>query len=226
MTEPDHSSYFLSITEGGLREGGASSTERRYGGRTADERRAERRLRLLDAGHELFGTTGYANSTIEGVCTEASLNARYFYEQFRHREELLHAVYARQAWRVLDEVRVALEAEEDPRRRLEAGLLAFVQAMLVDERGARIVYMEAIGVSSSLEQERRRVDEEYVAVLSREANRLERLASVPEDERRAIMVALIGATNGLVAEWLTGERRRPASTIVDTLLAIFGPVLS
>lgn len=219
MAEADHSGYFLAITEGG------ASTERRYGGRTADERRAERRERLLDAGYELFGTTGYAGSTIEGVCAEASLNARYFYEQFRHREELLRAVYSRQAWGVLEVVRAALEAEQDPHRRLEAGLRAFVQAMLTDERGTRIVYLESIGVSAALEQERRRVREAYVALLSREAGRLMRLASATELERRAIVVALMGATDGLVTDWLAGERRRPPSSIVETLLTIFEPTL-
>jgi AcrR family transcriptional regulator len=200
-------------------------TERRYGGRTAEERRADRRERLLDAGHELFGTTGYAGSTIEGVCAEASLNARYFYEQFRHREELLRAVYMRQAWRVHDEVRAALEAEADPRRRLEVGLRTFVRAMLTDERGTRIVYVEAIGVSAALERERRSVNEAYIALLSREAARLERLAAMPEEERRAIVVALIGASDGLVSDWLAGERQRPATAIVDTLLTVFGPTL-
>jgi AcrR family transcriptional regulator len=200
-------------------------TERRYGGRTADERRAERRVRLIDAGHELFGTTGYAASTIEGVCTEAALNARYFYEQFSHREELLRAVYSRQAWRVLDEVRIALESELDPRRRLEAGLRAFVQAMLMDERGTRIVYTETIGVSPALEQERRRVNEEYVAVISREAARLERLAFLPGEDLRAIAVALMGATDALVADWLAGERHRAPSLIVETLITIFAATL-
>lgn len=207
-----------------IKEGGAS-TERRYGGRTADERRAERRERLLDAGLELFGTTGYAGSTIEGVCAGASLNARYFYEQFRHREDLLRAVYARLAWGVLEEVRSALEGERHPRRRLEAGLRVFVGAMLSDERGARIVYMETIGVSAALEEERRRVDEAYVALLSREAAQITPLASLPEEERRAIVIALMGATDGLVTDWLAGERRRPASSIVETLLTIFGPTL-
>jgi AcrR family transcriptional regulator len=159
------------------------------------------------------------------VCAEASLNARYFYEQFRHREELLRAVYVRQAWRVLDEVRAALEAEEDPRRKLEAGLRTFVDTMLMDERGTRIVYREAIGVSPALEEERRRLTEEYVAVLSRESDRLDQLASMPEEERREIMVALIGATDGLVSAWLAGERRRPPTTIVKTLLTVFGPTL-
>ncbi|HLI61125.1 MAG TPA: TetR/AcrR family transcriptional regulator [Solirubrobacteraceae bacterium] len=207
----------MSISNGG------DSTERRYGGRTADERRAERRERLLDAGLELFGTIGYASSTIEGVCAEASLNARYFYEQFRHREDLLRAVYVRQARGVLEEVRAALAAERDPRRRLEAGLRAFVGAMLRDERGMRIVYRESIGVSAALEAERRRVNDAYVALLSHEAAELTRLASMPAEERRAIVIALMGATDGLVGDWLGGERRRPASSIVKTLLSIFGP---
>ena len=171
------------------------------------------------------GTAGYSASTIEGVCAEASLNARYFYEQFSHREELLRAVYVRQAWRVLDEVRAALEAEEDPRRRLETGLRTFVETMLVDERGTRIVYMESIGVSPALEQERRRVTEEYIEVLSREGGRLEQLASKAEEERRAIMVALIGATDGLVTDWLAGERRSSPAAMVETLLTVFGPTL-
>ena len=203
----------------------AESTERRYGGRSAEERRAERRVRLLDAGHELFGTIGYAASTIEGVCAEASLNARYFYEQFRHREELLQAVYARQAWRVFDVVCGALGGEHNPCHRLEAGLRAFVDAMLLDERGTRIVYMEAIGVSDALEQERRRVGDAYIELLSREAARLERLVSVPEGERRGIVVALMGATEGLVVDWLAGERRLPPASIIETLLTVFGPTL-
>jgi hypothetical protein len=134
-------------------------------------------------------------------------------------------VYVRQAWHVLDEVRAALETEADPRRRLEAGLRTFVETMLVDERGTRIVYLESIGVSPALEQERRRVIEEYIAVLSREGGRLERLAPLPEEERRSIMVALIGATEGLVTDWLAGERRRSPSTMVETLLTVFGPTL-
>jgi len=159
------------------------------------------------------------------VCAEASLNARYFYEQFRHREELLRAVYVRQAWHVLDQVRAALEAEDDARHRLETGLRTFVETMLVDERGTRIVYLEAIGVSPALEAERRRLTEEYIAVLSREGDRLDQLASKPEQERRAIMIALIGATEGLVTDWLAGERRCPPADIVETLLTVFGPTL-
>ncbi len=67
---------------------------RRYGGRDAGERRAERREQLLAAALELFGTRGFHAVTIRQLCAEARLAPRYFYEQFGDREELLRTVYA------------------------------------------------------------------------------------------------------------------------------------
>ena len=53
-------------------------TERRYGGRTVDERRADRRARLRDTGLEVFGTTGFQRATIEQVCATAKVATRNF----------------------------------------------------------------------------------------------------------------------------------------------------
>src|SRR5271163_401625 len=71
----------------------AVQTARRYRGVTASERRTQRRERLLDAGLELFGTEGYASTSVRTLSAAASLNSRYFYESFASREELLYEVY-------------------------------------------------------------------------------------------------------------------------------------
>ena len=199
--------------------------ERRYGGRTAEQRRADRRERLLDAGLELFATTGYASTTIEGLCAAASLNARYFYEQFRNREELLAAVYRRHVASVMAEVEAAIAGTADPAVRLEAGLRAFVEATLADERGARVNYLEMVGVSPALEELRRNVDREYAELITREAARLPRIGTRPRERRREIAVALVGAVDGLILDWLSSDRSRPSSTIVDTLITVFGPTI-
>jgi AcrR family transcriptional regulator len=202
-----------------------ATSERRYGGRTAEQRRADRRERLLDAGLQLFGTQGYAATTIEGLCAAASLNARYFYEQFRNREELLAEVYRRHVEAVMREVTEAIGATADPAVRLEAGLRAFVEATLADERGARINYFEMVGVSPGLEQVRRGVDREYAEMITAEAARLPRIGARPREQRRAIAVALVGAVDGLIIDWLMSDRAHASSTIVDTLLIVFGPTI-
>jgi AcrR family transcriptional regulator len=196
---------------------------RRYGGKTTEERRAERRERLLDAGLELFGTRGYAATTIETLCSTTRLNPRYFYEQFPSREALLVAVYERHVQAVLNEVAGALEhAPPDPRGRLEAGLRAFVEATLQDERAARVNYFEMVGVSREREEQRRDILRAYADVIAVEIDASGGQLPAAVDPRQAA-VALVGATDGLVIDWLSGDRRAPQDTIVATLLEIFAP---
>src|SRR5580658_5813784 len=71
----------------------AEAAPRRYRGLSVEERREQRRERLLAAGLELFGTDGYAGSSIRAISAAAGLNSRYFYESFSSREDLLYHVY-------------------------------------------------------------------------------------------------------------------------------------
>src|ERR1700754_3207839 len=68
---------------------------RDYDGKTAAERIAERRERLIDAGVELFGERGYAATSIRAVLQQAGLRDRYFGESFADLDALLAAVYSR-----------------------------------------------------------------------------------------------------------------------------------
>ncbi len=70
---------------------GPSETARTYGGRTADDRRAERRERLVAAAVAVLGERGEGAATMTAICAEAGLTERYFYESFTHREAALVA---------------------------------------------------------------------------------------------------------------------------------------
>jgi AcrR family transcriptional regulator len=64
---------------------------RPYRGVSAEERRTERRTRLIDACLEVVGTEGVAGTTVDRVCASAGLTKRYFYESFGDLETLLLA---------------------------------------------------------------------------------------------------------------------------------------
>jgi len=51
---------------------------RDYDGKTADQRVADRRAPLVDAGLELFGEHGYAGTSIRSVLRQSGLRHRYF----------------------------------------------------------------------------------------------------------------------------------------------------
>jgi AcrR family transcriptional regulator len=197
--------------------------ERRYGGKTAEERRAERREKLLAAGLELFGTAGYAGTTIEALCAAAGLNPRYFYEEFGSREALLAAVYDHHVESVRARVLAALDEAPtpEPRVRLEAALRAFVRETLADERAARVNYFEIVGVSPALEARRREVLAAYAQLIGAEAEQMGMPA--PGGDRRLASVALVGAVDALMIDALVHPRRGAQQRIVATLLELFAP---
>jgi AcrR family transcriptional regulator len=192
---------------------------RSYGGRTAEERRAERRERLLSAGLELFGTQGYAATSIERLCSAASVSTRNFYEEFSGREELLAALHLRlneRAHAALSEASAAATADELPTR-VERAVSAYVGVTASDPRWARISFVEVIGVSAELEALRLEWRERWadmIVTLADEA--VARGEAVARDYRLTAM-AIIGAVNNLVHHWSARGQDIPLDEITAEL---------
>ncbi|WP_249010747.1 TetR/AcrR family transcriptional regulator [Conexibacter sp. DBS9H8] len=208
----------------------APTGERRYGGKSATERQAERRERLLDTGLELFGTRGFANTSIELLCARAGLNARYFYAEFTGREELLVAVYDHHVEAVLTAVVAAVAAAPpEPAARLRAGLSTFMTQTFADPRAARVNYLEMVGVSPPLERRRREVLGRYADLVAAELARLAPGPAPPAaGDLRIAAVALVAATDGLIIDHLHGHDwqapgHAEVDRIVGALVAIFSP---
>jgi len=205
----------------------AKPAERRYAGMTADERRAERRRRLLDTALELFGTDGYAYTGIERLCSRAGVTARHFYEEFGSREGLLTALYDEIVVATLDKVAAAVAAapRDDALAMARAGMLAFVHGMLDDPRRARVQCLEVVGVSPTLESHRREVLHLYADLVSEQSRALGlgNGGDGRERQRTAASIALVGGTNELMIEWLTdnGKYQATIDELIDDLVRVY-----
>lgn len=183
------------------------STTRAYGGLSAAERRAERRERMLAAGLELFGTQGYAATSIEKLCAHAGVSTRNFYDEFSGREDLLIALHDRVIAEAAQAVLAAFDqaADADLATRVELAVRAFVTTTASDPRWARLSYVEVIGVSEAVERHRLAWRERFSRLLIAEAERaVERGEARPRDFRLSA-VAMIGAVNELVYHWSIGD---------------------
>ena len=121
----------------------ATRSARRYAGKDADERANERRERLLDAGLELFGTQGFASSSIEAICSQARVSTRTFYELFGRKDRLILDVDARIVARTADRITETLAAASDSMvERVAAGLRAYADGFVSDPRTARVHFFE------------------------------------------------------------------------------------
>lgn len=180
-----------------------ATTQRRYAKQTAEERRVERRARLLDAGLEAFGTLGYAATAIEQLCADAAVSTRTFYEELGSREALLIALHDIINNRAVSAVIEALAStpQDDLSARAHAGARAYFQVMTSDARFARIAVVETVGISANVEQARRAALDSFAELIDGEAQRLAELGLVPRRDHSLTAHALVGAILELVNTW-------------------------
>jgi AcrR family transcriptional regulator len=188
---------------------------RRYRGRTPDERREQRRRRLLDAALDLFSSAGYQNTSVERLCSTSGVTGRHFYEEYPSREALLTALYDDMMASGMEAVKAALaEAPRELGPRLVAGVGAYMHLLLDDPRKARVVTVEVIGVSPQLEAHRREIGTMFALLIQAEAVAL-RQAGQKITGNELTALALVAAVHELTASWLAS----PTPIEIDTLIA-------
>lgn len=199
---------------------------RLYRGLTVEQRDARRRAQLLRAALELFGSKGFAATTIADLCVRARLTQRSFYEHFQTREDLLVALYGEIIEKHSEQVANALaDHPDDAAAGLRAAVAAAVRGFLEDERAARVVMMEIVGVGPRAERRRFEVISLYVEMIAREAALLP--GAVQGAEARRVAVALVGTINESITDWLVHapSERPSARELIGTLQRVFAAVL-
>ncbi|HEY0613478.1 MAG TPA: TetR/AcrR family transcriptional regulator, partial [Candidatus Elarobacter sp.] len=192
----------------GVRNKTGPAKGRLYAGRSAPERRAERRARLLEAGLELFGTVGFSKTTIPMLCSASGVTARHFYEEFASREALLRTLYDRIAEIALERTVAALrDPSSSPQERIRESSAAYFRYLTSDPRLAQIYTIEAVGMHANLEAHRRDKREAFVKKLTQAAQRVESESI----DSRLLSAAIAGAAHDLLLEWVLAPRRAPCA---------------
>lgn len=196
----------------------ASTTARTYGGQSVEDRRRERRKRLLRAGLEVFGEEGYRNSSIAKVCATADVVRAQFYEHFTNREDLLVAVYDWIQAEAQDDVVAALTAapaDAGIEDRARAAMTAFTRSIGNDPRRAAIMFVEVVGVSPRVEQRRLARREVWAEFLRFELQRALGDSYVPPGGYSNAAAGFIGALMGLIHHWSTAGSDSDPDDIIE-----------
>jgi AcrR family transcriptional regulator len=195
----------------------------RYSGLSAQERRADRRARLLEAGLQQFGTAGYAMSSVRSVCRLANLSSRQFYEEFTSREDLLLALYDMINAEAMAAVSAALAAEPDPglASRLRAAVSAQLRFAAGDVRRARIVCVEVVGVSPAIADRQLATRAQWAGLLGGQMLRPAiESGEIPDRDYRPAIDAYVGAVYGVLQDWCAQPDRHPLDAMVADLIRL------
>lgn len=193
---------------------------RPYRGASADQRRARRRAALLEAGLELLGTQGWAGTTVRGVCAQAGLNDRYFYESFPDLDTLLVAVFDDLTERGQAAILAATNAvAPELRLRVDAAVSATVDFLTVDPRHTQVLVYE-IQASPVLRNRRRVLVRALVDIFTGQFHELIGDVTLSETEVEMTALSMVGGAWELVATWLRGDLAVDRERLIDFIVSL------
>lgn len=200
--------------------------KRRILGLDDQQRQGERRRLLLGAALELFGTRGYARTSIELLCQTAGIGTNSFYELFPNKEAVMIGLYDQLAERFEQAVLhryLEHRAEADP---IHPMVSAFVHEAVDDPRVARVAFIESAGISADVEEHRRRVRNTFIDGLQAIGSDIRQAYdSVPDEQVRDRLgpgsrrnaVAVVGAIVEMTLDWLLDPEPDPIEDLIDDI---------
>ncbi|WP_280244072.1 TetR/AcrR family transcriptional regulator [Nocardia abscessus] len=175
-----------------------------YRGASTAERREDRRRRLLDAALDIIGTQGLSALTVRGVCEQAKVGPRFFYEAFPDLDALASGVLGEIQQAALDRAKAAVaETAGTPGDRIRAGVAALIVELTDDPRRAKVAFAQTYGDEALMRS--RFAGMRQVADVIIEQTRL--VLELPEGQDTAIAATsqlITGGAAELVLVWLDG----------------------
>jgi len=190
---------------------------RPYAGVDAADRLASRRSRLLEAGLELLGSNvDPAGLTVRGICRQAGLATRYFYESFTDKDDFIGAVFDSVITRLAITTQAAV-ASAPAAEQTRAGLANIVRTIESDRRVGRLMF--GAQVSNTTVIRKRQESEALFVLLS--GQHVEELTQRPVDEStKAFAYFVVGGVTQAISAWLAGDLVLSSADLVCELSAI------
>jgi AcrR family transcriptional regulator len=131
--------------------------------------------RLLRAAAAVFARVGYAEASAEAISREAGMSKATFYEHFTNKEACILALWDAAAREVMLAMAQASQAAgEDPRARMRAGILAFLDELVANPAESQTLLREIIGAGPEAARRRDTILQGFADLLVSEAKSAER----------------------------------------------------
>lgn len=193
---------------------GAGPSRRRYAGASGPERQAQRQERLIDAAFDVFGRTGFRQTTLRLICAQARLNDRYFYEHFATLDDIFMAVHKKLSAEVAMKIWSGVMLQpDDPISQTRAGLTVFFEYIREDARRAQILLIDAIITGLASPHNLNARVSNYVDILKPRFRKRYPGLNIPLD-----VELVVGGFVGMIIHTATVWVERGFDTPVDTLV--------
>jgi AcrR family transcriptional regulator len=198
---------------------------RRYRGLSAQERRLDQRRRLVRAAIDEFAKRGYHHTSVEDIVRSAHTSRTAFYAFFDNREDAMYGALQTCLRALLDTMRDKLEHASFGANLTEVGVRAYVDYLVADPAGARVILLEGVGTSPEVNALRSRIRRELADVIRDLWARSDAQAAV-SPQAAAISVGVFGILFESMVHLAETNRLAEAPDHVPALVTAIDRVLA
>lgn len=199
---------------------------RTYAGEAQAERQAKRHQKFIEAGHELFGTIGFRQTTVRVICKQAELTDRYFYESFSSMEDVLVLVYEQAIREIQTKILLTIQNNDDRDDQkddvdvlIRQVLDIFFQAVECPKT-ARIIWLEVLGVSTRVDVIYNNAIRSFAALFLQLSLSLYPNIQLSEAERDVVAIGIVGAISQSTMAWLLDGYQLDRQIMVNSMFHI------
>lgn len=200
----------------------SSAGKRSYGGEPAPERVRRRRSQLIDVALTAMAENRWRSATVAGLCAEAQLNKRYFYESFTDLDTLASAV--------IDEVAAGVghaavtayvkSIELAMADQARAAVDAVVGALGADHRKAQVL-LGSVADSPTVHARRTDAMQGLTAILVDHARSVHGVELESDSLASTAPAFVIGGTAQAILSWADGTAPVSRSQLVDDISSLW-----
>lgn len=188
-------------------------------GRTADQRREDRRRQLMEAVFDAVAENGVGNLRVRAISARARLNDRYFYESFPDCQALLLATFDDQFNRALTGIMATVADSPHELRPRAKAVLEFAFAF-IDEDPRRSRLLIELQTAEALVERRHEIIDALVQIMIGQARALLGDAAGTDENLKLTALTVISGLLELVTQWYRHQISVSQMELVEFMTAL------
>ena len=127
---------------------------------------ADKHAKIIRAATKVFAKKGFFNARISDIAKEAKVADGTIYLYFNNKFDILISVFEQEIGKLIDQVRVLLDKEDDPRKMLEIFITKHLTEMKKNRNLAEVIQIELRQTNKLIRDYRNNKFAEYVDIVS------------------------------------------------------------
>lgn len=176
-----------------------------------------RRERILEAALDVFARRGYNQAAMDEIAVESETSKGGLYFHFPNKQALFIALLDRMAALLMTRAESAIAAQPDPVARVDAALQVVLETFASHRSLARLFLVDALGGGREFNEKLMEVHRAFGDLIARHLDEGIREGVIPPIDSRVAGMALFGAINEVVTQWLLDPDSSPLEDAYPTL---------